>query len=322
MKVVLAGQLERVYANALARAEGDAEVPANDNGDGPQSEKDRLFFHRAATLAVLSDTVVTAPDWYLTDGEDEEDRAGRLSNDLSFAPGMPLTAALWAALYDDAAGLVKAVDFLGNYSRRSQATLDEIAAPDAWVEDDSPRSLRRANLGASHAYLTDLLLQPFLAWQAGAVLVIAEADCHLLADIATFLVERGWPRPFPIPDLREIVRPAGALVSGKLPNLGFEEFADVEAGRQDRGVRTYARRLQSIVEAPELFDVGERLETALAAARPAGSCRNGLDDIAVVVEHAGILSNAAVQVTPRMTTLGRYVRRRFAPQGLRTLVLV
>ena len=243
--------------------------------------------------------------------------------DPSFAPGMSLTKSAWADLYDDAAGLVKAVDFLGSYSERSQATLEKIDTPDAWVEDDSPRSLERASIGAAHAYLTELLLQPVLAWQVGAVLVIGEADCHLLADVAKFLVEGGRPRPFPIPDLRAVVRPDGALVPGKLPNLGFDELAGVAAGREDPSVQAYARQLQSIVAAPEVVGVPARLEAALAANRPAGSRQKGADnDIMVVIEHAEILGNADLRVMPRSKASVRYVRRQFAPIGLRTLVLI
>ncbi|MGU3450875.1 hypothetical protein [Methylobacterium sp. 391_Methyba4] len=322
MKIVLAGQLDRVYANARARASGDAASPAYDNADGAQHEEDRLLTHRAATLAALSETVVATPDWYPLDDEDEEDLTGDRVHP-SFAPGMALTRSAWVALYDDAAGLVKAVDFLGSYSERSQVILDQVDAPDAWVEDDSSRSLQRASIGAAHAYLTELLLQAFLAWQAGAILVIGEADCHLLADVAKFLVEGGRPRPFPIPDLRAVVRPDGALASGRIPDLGFEELTDVEAGRADPGVRAYAHRLQSIVAAPEETDVRARLEAALAADRPAGSRRRGANnDIAVALEHAEILGNGDLRIMPSSKASARYVRRHFASTGLRTIVLI
>lgn len=321
MKIVLAGQLDRVYANARARASGDAGSPANDNADGAQSEEDRLLFHRAGTLAALSETVVTTPDWYPHDDGDEKGRtADRMGS--SFAPGMSLTKRAWADLYDEAAGLVQAVDFLGSYSERSQALLEEIDAPDAWVEDDSPRSLQRSSIGAAHAYLAELLLQAFLAWQVGAILIIGEADCHLLADVAKFLVEGGRPRPFPIPDLRAAVRTDGALASGRISNLGFEELADVEAGRENPDVRAYAHRLQSIVAAPEVRDVQARLEAALPADRSAGSRhKSDVADIAVVIEHAEILGNADLRVMPSSKASVRYVRRQFASEGLRTLIL-
>ena len=322
MKIVLAGQLDRVYANARIRASGDAASPANDNADGALSEEDRLLFHRAGTLVALGETVVAIPDWYLLDDEVEKGRTGDRV-DPSFALGMSLTKRAWAALYDDAAGLVQAVDFLGSYSERSQAILEEIDTPDAWVEDDSPRSLQRASIGAAHAYLTELLLQAFLAWQAGAILVIEEADCHLLADVAEFLVEGGRPRPFPIPDLRAAARPDVALASGRIPNLGFEELADVEAGRADPAVRAYAHRLQSIVAAPEVTEVRVRLEAALAEDRPAGSHGNGTnEDIPVAIEHAEILGNGDLSAMPSSKASARYARRQFPSNGLRTLVLV
>lgn len=322
MKIVLAGQLDRVYANACARALGNAACPANDDADVAQFEEDRLLFHRAGTLAALSETVVTTPDWYPLGNEEEKPRsADRRAS--TFAPGMSLTNHAWADLYDDAAGLVKAVDFLGSYSERSQGILEKIDVPDAWFEDDSPRSLQRGSIGAAHAYLTELLLQPFLAWQAGAILVIGEADCHLLADVAKFLIEGGSPRPFPIPDLRAVARPNGAIVSGIMPNLGFEDFAAVEAGRGDPGIQTYAHRLQSIVAAPEVTDVRAHLEAALAAGRPTGARRTGAnDEIAITLVQAKILGNGDLRIMPGSKASARYVRRQFAPEGLRTLVLI
>ena len=201
MNIFLAGQFDRVYANALAcGAQGQDHIPDTRSNDA-QPEKDRHLFRRAATLAALSSTVVTAPDWYTFDDGIEESQAALLRQDPSFAPGMALPRETWAELYDDAVGLVKAVDFLGSYSEQSLATLDDLSAPHVWIDGDSPRSLQRASIGATHAYLTELLLQPFLAWVSGAVLVISGADCHLLADIAAFLVEQARPRPFPIPDL-------------------------------------------------------------------------------------------------------------------------
>ncbi|WP_289016576.1 hypothetical protein [uncultured Methylobacterium sp.] len=320
MKIVLAGQLDRVHANALARRADDEGVGQTERWEDMQSETDRLLFGRAGTLAALSSTVVTAPDW---DAIGEGSFAAPRRKDLSFAPGMSLTKRGWARLYEEAAGLVKAMAFLGSYSKRSLATLEEISAPDAWVDDDSPRSLRRADLGATHAYLTDLLLQPFVASQVGALLVITEADCHLLADVATFLVEGGRPRPFPIPDLRGIVRPDGARVSGKIASLGLRDLADVDAARKDPSIQAYARQLQSIFWAPELFDLGVRLEAALAGVGSTGTRFEEADvDLALIVEDARLLSNTDVRVAPHGKELARLARRRFAPQDLRTLVLV
>jgi len=321
MKIVLAGQLDRVYANARARASGDAASPANDNADGTRSEEDRLLFHRAGTLSALSETVIATPDWYPLDEDEEDGTRGRM--DPSFAPGMSLTRRAWAALYDDAAGLVQAVDFLGSYSERSRAILEGIDTPDAWVEDDSPRSLQRTRIGAAHAYLTELLLQAFLAWQAGAILVIGEGDCHLLADVAKFLIEGRRPRPFPIPDLSAIVRSDGVLASGRIPSLGFEELTDVEAGRADPGVQTYAHRLQAIVAAPVARDARARLEAALAAGHPTGLRQKGADnDIAVAIEQVEILGNGDLGVMPSSKASARYARRQFASKGLRTIVLI
>ncbi len=235
---------------------------------------------------------------------------------------MPLARSMWTGLYEDAAGLVKAIAFLGGFSKRSFATLDEIGAPAAWVDGDSPSSLRRADVGPTHAYLVDLLLQPFLAWQANAVLVVAEADCHLLADIAKFLVDGSLPRPFPIPDLREVVRPGRAASAGRVPDLGLENLADVEAKRQDPDLQAYARRFRSIVAAPEPEGVGERLDAALAEARSTGGhFGKPAADIAVGVEHAGIMDNSAALVAAHRQDLGRLARRTFAPRRLRTLVL-
>ncbi|AYO81032.1 hypothetical protein [Methylobacterium brachiatum] len=323
MKIVLAGQLDRVYSNTLARIEDDADEGWREHVDPAQFEKDRLLFHRAGTLAALSGTVVTAPNWYPVDDADEEGSPAAACRDPSFAPGMLLTDDMWAALYDDAAGLVKAVDFLDGYSKPSLLALDEIDAPDAWIDDDSPRSLQRATVGATHAYLTDLLLQPFLAWHAGAVLVIEKADCHLLADIARLLVADARPRPFPIPDLRNVAAPDAAGATGKVINLGLEDLASIEAERQNPPIQSYARQLCSIVEAPEAPDVNERLARALGAARSSGA-RSGpaVNDIEVIVEQVEILSNATLRVASHKTDLARLARRNFTAQKLRLLVLV
>lgn len=322
MKIVLAGQFDRVYANALARSaqrqDHIPDTPANE----AQPEKDMRLFQRAGTLAALSSTVVTAPDWYPFEDRVEESQSALLRKDLNFVPGMALPREALAELYDDAVGLVKAVDFLGSYSKWSLATLDDLSAPHAWIDDDSPRSLQRARMGASHAYLTELLLQPFLAWVSGAVLVISGADCHLLADIATFLVEGGRPRPFPIPDLREIGRLDNASVPGRVVNLGLEDVSDIGKARRELRVQGYAQRLKSIFEAPDLIGVGERLELAMAAAPPPEAPpRYGDNDIRVVVEDAEILRNSNVRVAPHNKALVRWARRQFAPQRLRTIVL-
>ncbi|MBP32444.1 MAG: hypothetical protein CMH16_24635 [Methylobacterium sp.] len=315
MKIVLAGQLDRVYSNALARA---SESDWREHVDPAWYEKDRLLFHRAGTLSALSDTVVTAPDWNQPDDEDEESRTAPRGKDPIFAPGMSLTKDLWASLHDDAAGLVEAVDFLSGYSKQSLATLDEIDTPDAWVDNDSPRSLRRASIGAPHAYLIDLLLQPFLAWQAGAVLVIAQADCHVLADVAKFLIDSARPRPFPIPDLRNVAAPDTTSATGRVINLGLQGLTDIEAQRRNPALQSYARQLHAILEAPELTDVGERLK----AARPTGAQFTEMaDDIAVVVQHAEILNNTGVQVAAHNKIFFRWARRKFSPGGLRTLIL-
>ncbi|MCJ2121637.1 hypothetical protein [Methylobacterium sp. J-077] len=149
-------------------------------------------------------------------------------------------------------------------------------------------------------------------------MVIAQADCHVLADVAKFLIDSARPRPFPIPDLRNVAAQDTTSATGRVINLGLQDLADIETQRRTPGIQSYARQLHTILEAPELSDAGQCLE----AARSIGAqFTGGVDDIAVVIEHVEILNNTDVQVAAHKKGLIRWARRKFSPRGLRTLVL-
>lgn len=320
MKIVLAGQLNRVYSNAVAFRASDSDGARNRDVRKARREKDRPLVHRALSLAALSYSIVTSQN--LGVGDNDDHPALQRSQDPHFAPGMSLTPSLWADLYDDAAGLVKAVDFLGSYSEPALTVMNAIDATGAWIDDDGPRSLRRSKMGTTHTYLADLLLQAFLAWQAQAILVLCEADCHVLADIAKFLVEGNRPRPFPIPDLRAIVRRDGQSAFGKLPNLELECLEDVEEAREDRGVQNFSGRVRDRFEVSQLSDVTSLVSAALAAARSPGTRLQGTDDFAVSIADAKILGNEGVQVPLNKKALVRMSLRRFAAHDLRSIIFL
>lgn len=320
MRIVLSGDLSRVFFAATTCRLIESDTPGGAPTGRKRPERDGFLFHRAGTLAALSCAVVPVPDW--RPRESEEGRTVPRGEELSFTSGMSLEQGEWLELYDDAVTLARAAHFVRKPSRQMLAGTQPTRVPQAWDDGGALWSSRLDGVGATQAHLTELLLQAFLAWQADAVLVISENDCRLLAGIAEFLIDNSWPSPFPIPDLRSTTCSDGPWVAGRIANLGPEHLAHVEADRRNSEIVRYAQQLRHVVEMPTSPDVSQRLERAFAAVRLLRARPNGCtDEIPVVVGHAGILYNADARVPLYKKALACWARRRFTPQNVRLLAL-
>lgn len=326
MKIVFAGQLDRAFANEYAISAGlDADDDLDLEAVEEQRSADNILFQMAGTLAVLSDEILSLP--YVRYEPNPPDREGSLETTRTVkdpeAFESPAAAiAHFDQVADEALDLSKGCALLNELAATTDEVLDEVDREDAWIGHYHGLRHLHGDHGIPLAYLAGLLMQAHHAWETGAVLVIAECDRLILADLGAMIVRKRWPRPFAIPDLRYMGPPYDDKQSGRLLNLRPTDLADVDALKRDPGIRAYAASIARIVSGAETSKVGSALEKASQSRRseiPIAPNEHG--EFVVVVARARMFDNARTVSLGRNTTSDDWAQRRFPARMLRTIVL-
>lgn len=323
MKIVLGGQLDRVFANEVGIAAGLDPDEAPDSGEiDEQRLSDRRYFHLAGTVAALSDRVVTLP--YLSWIVDENSFATSAANTAASETILERARSYvhFDLVTEEAVDLVNVCALIGRFALSTNAVLDQIDTQLAWLGDYHALMHLHADRGAPIAYIAGLLVQALLAWESDAVLVLAECDRSILADLGSILVRNRWPRPFPIPDLRNMGPPHDEKRRGRLLNLQPTDFPAIAALGRDPRVRAYADAVSSVIRDARAGKVGSALEGAEGSAHSTitahGASELGIELVAGSVE---MFSNVGTVNPNEEPDPDDWSKRRFPSRSLATIVL-
>jgi hypothetical protein len=323
MKIVLGGQLDRVFANEVGIAAGLDPDEAPDSGEiNEQRLSDRRYFHLAGTVAALSDRVVTLP--YVRWINDENSFATSAVNTAASETILEHARSYvyFDRITEEAVDLVNVCALIGRFAISTSAVLDEIDTELAWLGDYHALMHLHADRGAPIAYIVGLLVQALLAWESDAVFVLAECDRSILADLGSILVRNRWPRPFPIPDLRNMGPPPDEKRRGRLLNLQPTDFPAVAALGRELRVRAYADAVFDVIRNARAGTVGPALERA---ERPAHSTMtaHGASEFAIelVAGSVEMFSNVGTVNPSEEPDSDDWSKRRFPSRRLATIVL-
>lgn len=326
MKIVFAGQLDRVFANEFAISVGlDPDSDIDLEAVEEQRSADFHYFQMAGTLAALSDEIVSLP--YVRYAADPVYQG----SEFKFPPGMTDPEAVrqridaiasFDPVVSDALELAKMCALVGQLSTASEDVLDNVDTEEAWIGHYHALRHLHGDQGVPLAYLAGLLMQAFHAWETGAVLVLAECDRFILADLGAMIVRKRWPRPFAIPDLRYMGPPYNKKWSGPLVNLRPVDIDAVDVLKRDPGIRAYADAIVEIVLRAEVGKVGSALEGAKRSLR-SGIFSRGNDDaeITLVAASVRMFGNAGTVTPGGKPDPDAWSKRRFPHRTLRTIVL-
>lgn len=326
MKIVFAGQLDRVFANERAIAAGlDADEDLDLEAVEEQRSADAFLFRMAGTLAALSDEILPLPYIrYEPDPIHQESTPEFVQTVMDREAFKSRAAAIahFDQMADEALDLSKGCALLNELASTTDDVLDKVDTEDAWIGHYHGVKHLHDDHGIPLAYLAGLLMQAHHAWEMGAVLVIAESDRLILADLGAMIVRRRWPRPFAIPDLRYMGPPYNKKRCGPLLNLRPTDLANVDALKRDPGIRVFAEAISKIVSGVEPGDVGSALKKANRSWRSDISrLPNDHGEITLFVASARIFGNAGTVSLGRNTTSNDWAQRRFRARMLRTIVL-
>lgn len=326
MKIVLAGQLDRVFANEFAifvglEPDDDTDLEAVES----RRSADTRYFQMACTLAALSDEIIPLP--YVRHDNNPVYRGRKLElleavTDAKAIASRVEAIAHFDQVADEALDLVKGCTLLWLMAAKSDDVLNDIGTEEAWIGNYHALRHLHGDDGIPDAYHAGLLMQALLAWETGAVLVLAECDRRILADLGATIVRQGWPRPFAIPDLRYMGPPYNDKICGPLLDLRPTDLANVEALKSDPGLCAYAETISNIVSGAEAENVGSALRRANCSSR---SGIHALADdharITLVAASVRMFGNAST-VTPGVKpSRDARSRRRLPQRMLRTIVL-
>ncbi|AWN35044.1 hypothetical protein DK427_04210 [Methylobacterium radiodurans] len=323
MKIVFGGQLDRVFANEFAISMG---LEPDDNVDLELVEErraaDARYFELAGTLAALSDEIVPLP--YVRYAPDPVRDEGTLGTPVRVTDPEAFMQRLRAIFHFDQvteeALDVARVCVLGRLAAASNDVLNAIDTKEAWIGHYHALRHLHNDDGRAETYLAGLLMQALWAWETAAVLVLAECDRFILADLGAILVKNRWPRPFAIPDLRYMGPPHDEKICGPLVNLRPADLPTVEAFRQEPSVRAYATSVFDAIRNAEAGHVGITLEKAYRSVGP--GVPDGRADITLVAASVNMFSNAGTVTPGGQPDPDDWSNRRFPARKLRAIVLV
>lgn len=325
MTIVFAGQLDRVFANEFAISVG---LEPDDNVDlelvEEQRAADARYFEMAGTLAALSDEIVPLP--YVRYAPDPVRDGGTLGTPVRVTDPEAFMQRVRAIFHfdqvtEEALDVARAC-VLGRLAAASNDVLNAIDTEEAWI--GHYHALRHLHYedGRPDVYLAGLLMQVLWAWETDAVLVLAECDRFILADLGAILVRNRWPRPFAIPDLRYVGPPHDEKICGSLVNLRPADLPAVEALRQEPSVRVYGASVFDAVRGNKTGDVGSALEKAQRSLREVTpDLQSSEADITLVAADIKMFSNVGTITPGGKPDPDNWSKRRFAPRTLRTIVL-
>jgi hypothetical protein len=326
MKIVFAGQLDRVFANEFAISVGldpDEDLDLEDVDE--QRSTDSYYFQMAGTLAALSGEVVPLP--YVRYAADPTYQ----QSELEFLPSVadPKAAgqrieaiARFDLVANEALELAKICALVGQFLIASDEILDGVDTEEAWIGHYHALRHLHGDHGVPLTYLAGLLMQALHAWETGAVIVLAECDRFILADLGAMIVRKRWPRPFAIPDLRYIGPPYNKECSGPIVNLRPADLSAVDVFKRDPGIRAYAEAIAEIVSRAEVGNVGSALEGAKRSLRLGIPSRvKGTAEITLVAASVKMFGNAGTATPGRQSNPDDWSKRRFPKRMLRTIVL-
>jgi hypothetical protein len=326
MKIVFAGQLDRVFANEFAISVGlepDEDLDLEDVDE--QRSADSHYFHMAGTLAALSDEIVPLP--YVRYAADPVYRESELGSSTPVsdpkAAGQRIEAiARFDRLANEALELAKMCAFVGQLSAACDDVLDDVDTEEAWIGHYHALRHLHGDYGVPHAYIAGLLIQALHAWQTGAVLALAECDRFILADLGAMIVRKRWPRPFAIPDLRYMGPPYNKKCSGSLLNLRPVDIDAVDVFKRDPRIRAYADAIAEIVSRAEVGNVGSALKGAKRSLHSGIPSRVNDDaEITLVAASVRMFGNAGTVTPGGKSDPDAWSKRRFPHRMLRTIVL-
>lgn len=326
MKIVFAGQLDRVFANEYAIAAGlEADEDLDWEAVEEQRSADAALFQVAGTLAALSDEILPLPYIrYEPDLIHQEGTPEFVQTVMVLEAFRSRAAAIahFDQMADEALDLSKGCALLNELASTTDDILDEVDTEDAWIGHYHGVKHLHGDHGIPLAYLAGLLMQAYYAWETGAVLVIAECDRFILADLGAMIVRRRWPRPFAIPDLRYMGPPYNKKMCGPLLNLRPTDLANVDALKRDPGIRGFAEAISKIVSGAEPGDVGSALKKANCSWRSdIPRLPNDHGETTLCVANTRMFGNAGTVSLGRNTTSNDWAQRRFPARMLRTIVL-
>jgi hypothetical protein len=326
MKIVFAGQLDRVFANEFALAVGlEPDEEVDSESVEQQRAADARYFEMAGTLAALSDEILPLP--YVRYAPDPDYDEGtlhftRFVNDPDTVLQSLKAICSCDQWAEDALDLAKVCAFVGRLAAASDDVLDDVDTEEAWIGHYHALLHLHGDHGVPHAYLAGLLMQALWAWEMDAVLVLAECDRFILADLGAILVKKRWPRPFAIPDLRYMGPPHNKKSCGPLVNLRPADLLAAEALREEPSVRAYAASVFDAVRSAKAGNVGCALEKAQRSVREVISdLQSGEADITLVAADIKMFSNVGTITPGGKPDPDDWSKRRFAPRTLRTIVL-
>lgn len=111
-------------------------------------------------------------------------------------------------------------------------------------------------------YLCRLFLHVRASSDANSMLVLAEPDLELLAEIGEFAAKRKIPLPFAFPDLRNRTIAADDFAAGLL-NYSPKDALSLMAVRQDKDVKEYAKKLQPLLSDAGTFEGQRKIISAM-----------------------------------------------------------
>lgn len=258
MEIVLGGYLETAlvhYCDAIKHP--DRNITTHPYYVCLNRRVPKAFFDRAGTFVSLAQkTDVPSIDWGGSDG------APLNTNTLGLAinGAQEYGGNEWD---EDSKALAKHLVKANAFSAKSWVHISDL---DVKYRDFDPmpsrKELKELSKQIAEHYLCRLFLQVRATQALGVILVLAEPDLDLLAEIGTYAATHKIALPFAFPDLRGRTIDADGFAAGLL-NYAPIDALSLMAVKQDSGVQKYASKLSSVIQGASSFEAQGKIIGAM-----------------------------------------------------------